>query len=264
MSRKRKTLILGGASLVTVICVTSALVISRASTQPSLIAKGGLAQSRTIPPTGNLRLQPEAAAVNHRLGDRFKVSGRATSTLSGTLTLSGNQQQVTIIRRQIESGEIVEVLLAGQRITWSHAEGIKAASSTATEPERLLVERLIFDSPDQFVLAQLRGAGYFTVTRNLRPNDAGDNYSGPLWRLVRISEPQGTAEMVQKTQWRLYYVNEATDLIDRVVSENDGQTIDASIQWTDRQGEQVPSHIKWTMGGQTIMVFETAAFSLTK
>jgi hypothetical protein len=229
-----------------------------------LIATGGLAQSRTISPTGSLRLQPEAAAVNRRLGDRFKVSGRAESSLSGTLTLSGNQIQVTIIRRQIESGERVEVLLPGRRITWSHAEGIKATPGTATEPERLLVERLIFDSPDQFVLAQLRGAGYFTVTRNLRPNDAGDNYSGPLWRLVRISEPQGTAETAEKTHWRLYYVNEATDLIDRVVSENGGQTIDASIQWTDRQGEQVPSHIKWTMGGQTIMEFETVAFSLTK
>jgi hypothetical protein len=261
MSRKRKTLILGGASLVTVICVTSALVISRASTQPSLIAKGALVQSRTIPRTGSLRLQPEAAAVNRRLGDRFKVSARTVSTLSGTLTLSGNQQQVTIIRRQVESGELVEVLLAGRRITWSYAEGIKATPGTATEPERLVVERLIFDSPDQFVLAQLRGASYFTVTRNLRPDDAGDNYSGPLWRLVRISEPQGTAE---KTPRRLYYVNEATDLIDRVVSESDGQTIDASIQWTDRQGEQAPSHIKWTMGGQTIMEFETAAFSLTK
>jgi hypothetical protein len=264
MSQKRKTLILGGASLVIAVCVTSALVISRASTQPSLIAKGGLVQSRTIPPRGSLRLQPEAAAVNRRLGDRFKVSGRAESTLSGTLTLSSNQQQVTIIRRQIESGELVEVLLADRRFTWSHAEGIKATPGTATQPEQLLVERLIFDSPDQFVLAQLRGASYFTVTRNVRPDDAGENYSGPLWRLVRVSEPQGTSEMTEKTRWRLYYVNEVTNLIDRVVSENDGQTIEASIQWTDRQGEQVPSHIKWTMGGQTIMEFETAAFSLTK
>ena len=263
MSHKWKTLIFSGASLA-VACATSVVLISRASTQFASLAKSGPDQTQTKPRSGNLRLQPEAAAVNRRLGDRFKVSGRAESILSGTLISSGNQQQVTIIRRQIESGELVEVLLAGRRITWSHAEGIKATPGTATELERLLVERLIFDSSEQFVLAQLRGASYFTVTRNLRPDDAGDNYSGPLWRLVRISEPQGTSAMAKKTQWRLYYVNEATDLIDRVVSENDGQTIEASIQWTDRQGEQVPSHIKWTMGGQTTMEFETATFSLTK
>jgi hypothetical protein len=264
MSQKRKTLILGGASLIAVVCLMSAIFSSRASTQPRLIAKGSLAQGWTIPRTANLRLQPEAARVNRRLGDRFQLSRRAESIMSGTLTLSANRQEVTIIRRQIESGELVEVLLAGRRITWTHAEGIKATPGTATAPERLLVERLIFDSPDQFVLAQLRDASYFTAMRNLRPDDAGENYSGPLWRLVRISEPQGTSEMAEKTQWRLYYVNEATDLIERVVSEKDGETIEASIQWSDRQGEQVPSQIKWTMGGQTIMEFETAAFSLTK
>ena len=263
MSRKRKTLILGGASLTAVICLTSAILI-RASMQPSMIAKEGLAQSLTMPRTTNLRLQPEAARVNRRLGNRFNLSSRTESILIGTLTLAANKHPVTIIRRQTERGERVEVLLADRRLTWSNAEGIRATQGTATEPERLFVERLVFDSPDQFVLAQLRGASYYTVTRNLRPDDAGENYSGPLWRLVRISEPQATAETTLKTQWRLYYVNEATDLIERVVSEKTGQTIDASIQWTDRQGEQVPSHIKWTMSGQTIMEFEIASFSLTK
>ena len=180
MSRERKTLILGGASLMAVVCLTSAILNTSASTQPALIVKRGPAQSQARTRTRNLRLQPEAASVNRRLGNRFKLSGQAQSILSGTLTLSADQQPVTIIRRQIESGEVVEVLLAGRRITWSDAEGIKATPGTATEPERLLIERLVFDSSDQFVLAQLRGASYFTVMRNLRPNDAGENYSGPL------------------------------------------------------------------------------------
>jgi len=263
MSRKWKILIFGGASLA-LACATGAILISHASTQNSLLAKSALLQNQALPRARNLRLQPEAASVSRRLGNRFTSSSRAESILSGTLTLSTNQQHITIIRRQTESGEGVEVLLAGRRITWSDTEGINATPGNPTEAERLLFERLIFDSPDQFVLAQLRGASYYTVTRNLRPNGAGENYSGPLWRLVRITEPQNNEDTTPESRWRLYYINEATELIDRVASELGGQRIEAGIQWTETQGEQVPSHIKWTMNGQMIMEFEIAAFSLTK
>jgi hypothetical protein len=184
--------------------------------------------------------------------------------MSGTLTLSAKQQQVTIIRRQIENGELVEVLLADRRITWSHEEGIKATPGIPTETERRLVERLVFDSPDQFVLAQLRGASYFTVTRNLRPNDANDNYSGPLWSVVRITEPQSNNDTTSNSRWRLYYINEATELIDRVACQVDGQKIEASIEWTERNGEQMPSNIQWTRSGERLMEFEVTAFSQKK
>ena len=258
MSRNRKTLILGGASLIAVVCLTSAILISRASTRPSLSAKP---QSQAVPRTRNLRFQPEAVRVNRRLGNRFTSSSRAESILTGTLTFAANKRPLTIIRRQIESGELVEVVLADRRLIWSNTDGIRATQGTATEAERLLVERLIFDSPDQFVLAQLRGASYFTVTRNLRPTDAGENYSGPLWGVVRISEPQ---ENAPESRWRLYYINEATDLIDRVVSEVDGQQIEAGIQWTENNGEQIPSNIKWTRSGEDLMEFEITAFSHKK
>ena len=245
----RTTLILSGACLI-LACASSAILISRASIQPV-----------TIPRSKNLFLQPEAARVNRRLGNRFKSLGGPESTLSGSLTLQTNKQPVTIVRRQMATGEAVEVFLAGQRLTWSDAAGTELIS--ATEPERLMLQRLVLDSPDQFVLAQLRGAGYQTITRNLRPDNAGEDYSGPLWTLVRVSEPQNTDEAIQKRRWRLYYINEATELIDRVVSEQDGQMIEANIQWAEQNGVPVPSKISWTMNGQTIMQFELAAFSRT-
>ena len=262
MSRKFKTLIIG-ASLA-VACAASAILVSRASTQPALIVNQGSAQNKPIARTRNLRLQPEAASVNRRLGNRFKLSVGPESILTGTITVLTDRQPVTMVRRQTESGEVVEVLLQGRHLTWSNGEGIRATQGTATEPERLLLEGLIFDSPDQFVLAQVRGASYFTVTRNLRPVDAGENYTGPLWRLVRVNEPQRTDNITPKSRWRLYYINETTELIDRVVSELDGQTIEASIQWTENNGEQVPSNVKWTRDGQKIMELDVTAFSQKK
>ena len=258
MSRKWNTVISGGACLVIATCATSAILMGRAATEPAT------QDSVEAPRTRNLSLQPEAVRVNRRLGNRFKSSGRPESILTGTLTVGTNQQHVTIIRRQTDIGESVELQLAGRRLTWTDAEGVKAGSEPATVPERLLLERLVFDSPDNFVLAQLRGASYFTISRNLRPDDAGDNYSGPLWTMVRVSEPQSTDDTSQSNQWRFYYINESTGLIDRITCEVNGQAVEAGIEWTERQSEQVPSHIKWTTSGQTVMELEVAAFSQSK
>jgi len=260
MSRK---LIGGVVFLVVVVCATSIILISRASTGPQPVASQGA--SRMVRASRNLSLQPEAVRVNRRLGNKFKPSGRVESTISGSLTVVGNQQHVTIIRRQIDGGESVEVLLPGRRLTWTATDGITATGGgSVTEGERLLLERLVLDSPDQFVLAQLRGASYFTIARNLRPNDAADGYNGPLWTMVRVSQPQLSDELPQKTRWRLYYINETSDLIDRVVSEVDGQRVEAGIQWTERNGEQVPARVTWTTSGQTIMEFEVAGLSQSK
>jgi len=260
MSRKWTTLFLSG---VVFIGVCAAIFISRASTE-SRPAKSFQTQTRTIPTSRNLSLQPEAARVNRRLGNRFIAKSGPESTLTGILTLGTTKQQVTIVRRQTINGETVDTLLPDQPLTWSDAGGVTATSGSATQAQRALVEKLIFDSPDQFVFAQLRGASYHTISRNLRPNDAGENYRGPLWTLVRVAEPRRLDDMGQTDRWRLYYINETTQLIDRVVSEQAGQTIEATIQWAEWNGEQVPSHIKWTANGQPIMDFEVATFSLTK
>jgi hypothetical protein len=184
--------------------------------------------------------------------------------LDGILTLGTTKQRITIVRRQTAGGETFEMLLTDQFLTWSDADGITARSGSATQSQRLLLERLIFDSPDQFVLAQLRGASYHTISRNLRPNDAGENYSGPLWTLVRVAEPQRIDNLAQTHRWHLYYINETTQLIDRVVSEEAGQTIEASIQWAEWNGEQVASDTKWTINGQTVMEVEVTTFSQRK
>ena len=261
MSRKRQTCVLCGASLALVICVTSVILISRAAPNSLVFADNSSAQSQKPRKLRNLVLQPEAAAVNRRLGNRFKPD-RARSVLAATLTVGTNQQGVTIIRSQTESGERVELLLTGRSLTWTEGDGIKAAQSTATQAERLLVERLVSDSPDQFVLAQLRGASYQTIVRNLRPNDAGDDYAGPLWTMVRVNDPQTTAGLTPKSPSRLYYINSQSGLIDRIECEVDGQRVAASIlQWTEQHGEKIPSHIRWTTNGQTLMEYQLTAFS---
>jgi hypothetical protein len=262
MSRRWRMCILCGAFLALAVVATSVILVSRASTKPAPQPNNNEAQSRRPRQLRNLVLQPEAAAVNRKLGNRFK-SDKGRSVLVGTITMGSERQTVMIIRSQTDSGETVDVDLGGRKLNWTEAEGMRAtAGAVATEAERVTLERLVFDSPDQFVLAQLRGASYQTIVRNLRPTDAGDDYAGPLWTMVRVNDPQTGESAAARSPWRLYFINSQSGLIDRIESDLDGQRVEASIlQWTDQNGEKVPSHIRWTMNGGTVMEYQLASFS---
>jgi hypothetical protein len=113
----------------------------------------------------------------------------------------------------------------------------------------------VLDSPDQFVLAQARGASYYTVARNVMPASANgaDDYTGPIWDVIRIGEPSaGTAHPVSR--WRIFHINSETGLLDRSISDEQGATVTAEFSgWVDHLGEKVPTHITWSQKGQMLM-----------
>lgn len=266
MLRTSKSFVFGVVCLAVVACVTSAVVLitraaNNSSPHPSSIAPS----RRTNKGARNLSLQPEAARVARQLGKRFGPASRAATTLSGQLTTSEGQQSLTITRRQTENGETAELNVSNRVLTWSVEEGAKANANAANGIERLLLERLLLDSPDNFVLAQLRGASYFTVARNIRPTDATDGYSGPLWNLVRVDEPQVNENRKALSTWRIYYINVETGLPDRVEYQLDGKEIRAEfLEWTEQQGEKTASHIRWTSDGQTVMEYRATSVSLNQ
>jgi hypothetical protein len=209
-----------------------------------------------------LFLQPEALRVARRLGKRFGPSSRTASVITGTLTMAGITQPVSITRQQTPTGESVEVILRDRRLGWNEREGTRS-SAALSDVERLLLERLTLDSPDQFVLAQLRGASYFTVARNVRPADAVDGYAGPLWNLVRVDERQQDETLRPQSSWRIYYLNVQTVLPDRVEYHLDGQEIKVEfLEWSEQQGEKTPSLVRWTSNGQPLMEYRAATVVL--
>lgn len=237
--------------------VNSRLVRGRPSpqiTNPTFLQQQG--RDKQVQPSRNLSLQPEAFNMARRLGSRFGANKREVSIMVGTLIIGSEQRQVQTKRVQTDDGEQVEVKFAGSgdTLTWDAGSGSLASGRHANANDRDVIERLVFDSPDQFVLGQLRGASYFTVARNVRPAEAGDNYQGPLWNIVRVSDPE--------SRWRLYYINTTTGLIDRIESEVDGQRIVAEFSgWTNIAGEQVAGRIIWTSQGRTLMEYQLANFS---
>jgi hypothetical protein len=186
--------------------------------------------------------------------------------LAGTLSTGIVQQTITITRQQTFSGEDIRVAITGEPATlaWSDDEDSKAGNSTLSEAQQILLERLALDHPDQFVLAQLRGASYYTVAHNVRADAGGsDNYDGPLWDVVRVDEPQTGPAPRRLSNSRLYYINVQTGLIDKVVSALKGDMIEANIvQWSEQTGEKLPSHIIWKRGNETVQEFRLTSVSL--
>ena len=266
MLRMSKNFVLGGVCLAVVACATSAVVLITRAANDSWSQTSQAAPSRpTNKGRRNLSLQPEASRVARQLGKRFGVATGGVTGLSGQLLVAGTQQSLALTRRQVESGETVELSLPNRTLTWSAAEGTKAGASAATETERLLLERLTLDSPDQFVLAQLRGASYFTIARNVRPADASDGYSGPLWNLVRVDEPQLDEKLRPLSTWRIYYINVQTGLPDRVEYQWNNKQIRAEfLEWTEQQGEKTPSRVRWSSDGQPVLEYRAASVSLNQ
>jgi hypothetical protein len=86
------------------------------------------------------------------------------------------------------------------------------------------------------------------------PEAAGaETYSGPVWDLVRIGEPV-TATSTPLSLSRLYYINSSTGLIDKIASQEQGDTIISEFSnWIDQAGEVFPTRIVWKANNQTLM-----------
>jgi len=237
-------------------------ILGRDST--SFVIPQRAAEPRTGTSSRNLALQPEAAKLSRKLGKRF--AGSKVSSLIGELTANNQQFSVQVVRWQHPRGEHLEISATGSsnRHTWNDSEGSRSNGITATGFDRSLVERLVFDNPDQFILAQLRGASYYTIARNVRPDEVGDSYDGPVWTVVRVTDPDRDEQRKPESSWRLYYINATTGLIDKIVSEVGGERTEANLSgWSTSSGETLPSHIVWTRGGQTIMEFRLTNFVLS-
>jgi hypothetical protein len=215
--------------------------------------------------SGNLSVQPEAVKLSRRVrGGRFDATKPRSVVMYGVLTTANDKRNVQITRYQTGAGEHVEVSVADAKATlsWDSASGAHSSAATLDLNDRRLLERLTLDSADQFIFAQLRGASYYTVAHNVRPDGAPDNTSGPIWDVVRIDEPAQDDGKQPLSRWRLFYLNTATGLIDKIAYDSQGDRTEVNLaDWTDQHGEKFPSTISWTSQGQTLLTFNLTTVS---
>ena len=205
-----------------------------------------------------LSFQPEADRLRRSLGLRFLTPGLEKAVLIGTLTIGADRSLLRMVRTQSDDGEQVEIAVGAvaSSLIWTPAGGAKVDGGRALGNSRAIIERLVLDSPDEFVLAQLRGASYYTVARNVMPKNAAgsEDYNGPVWDVVRVGEPDALGTDAALSKSRIFHINTQTGLIDRCFSREEGETVVAEISgWADQFGEKVPTHITWNKNGKVVM-----------
>lgn len=262
MYRRSRTVVVCLWSVAFFVVATGAVLVSR---NMSASADQTATQTRPAGKTRNLSLQPEAFKLSRLLGKRFVPSREISATMVGTLATGSTGRAVNVTRQQTPTGEDVSVGIAGEAgtLAWNEVDGARAIGAELDDAKQTLIERIALDHPDQFVLAQLRGASYYTVAHNVRADVGGaENYRGPLWDIVRVTEPPTQSERRPITNSRLYYINVRTGLIDKVVSDVRGETIEANIlEWSDQGGEKFPSHVVWKRGNETVQEFLLSSVS---
>lgn len=206
-----------------------------------------------------LSVNPQAHRFRRRLGARFLAQGQIATDIVALLAIGAQRQNLRIRRSFDETGENVTIVVTGAQanLQWSDRDGAVSNGTQATGEMRALIERLALDSPDQFVLAQLRRAAYRTIAEAVRPEesistDKNEIYTGPLWTLVQVLETGAGRRPLSAV--RQYYINQKTGLLDRVLSQENGKTISAELAgWVERNGETFPSVITWQSGSEELM-----------
>ena len=90
MSRRSRTLLLGGVPLMILVCIASVVLITRASIETKSATAKASRPPKVKDGPRNLALQPEAQRVARRLGKRFSPSARGTAVLTGTIKVNRN------------------------------------------------------------------------------------------------------------------------------------------------------------------------------
>jgi hypothetical protein len=205
-----------------------------------------------------LRLQPEADKLCRRLGQRFSKANLGVSVFMGTITIGTRRDAIRITRAHDGDGERVAIEIGNEAatLTWQAFEGTRASGGDAGSATRSIVERLVLDSPDQFIFAQLRGAAYHKMAQNVRPVEAGDSddYEGPVWDMVRVVESTSRSNNKPISDSRIYYINSSTGLIDKILSQEGSEDVIAAVSsWVEQDGEVLPTGVTWTKDKQVLM-----------
>src|SRR5262249_28920396 len=177
------------ALLVAVIVITLMTFTARAwRDKKGSVAKQGAVAAQPTPPPLNVdsyvrraRLWPQLRETLNALGDRLEKPGKERLILVGTLRRQNNSQAIPF-RLFLEPPRRMRLEEQGARPRVSGFDGGEgwALGAALSDADQEIIETLVFDSADQFFLAQTQGFATRALGRRFRLDDGGTpNYTGP-------------------------------------------------------------------------------------
>lgn len=208
------------------------------------------------------RLTPHQRELLKALGDRLEKPGKERLTLLGTITrLTEADRSPAPISLTLEFPDRLRLEeIRGNKKLITAFDGSKTwgQGKTLKRSDEDLVETLLFDSVEHFLLGQLQGYATRLLGTNFRLDDGTNpNYAGPFYDIYEVTdELPGATE--PRTQTKLYYFNSATALLERVRYESDRDGVPVSVEilfddWQAVGGQGVPRQLTRRENDQPVL-----------
>lgn len=254
LSLRRSTKIVLALSVV-VVAITLVTVTGRVwRTKANFTAKqsDNAAQPTPAPDVNYVRrarLQPRFRHLLDVVGDRLEKPGNERLVMIGTLRRQDDSRPMPF-RLFLEQPRRMrlEEQRAQAGVTSFNGRSGWALGESLSDADRDMIETLIYDSADNFLLGQTQGLATRALGSRFRLDDGTDaNYDGPFYDIYQVMDHVGTGSDVRQ-QSKLFYFNSDTQLLERVryQIQRDGAAVNVEIQITDWKRlnkQRVPSVI---------------------
>jgi len=199
------------------------------------------------------------------LGDRLQAPGKERAISAGTLTDSRGTANATI-SWELPGRFRLDRPGSANRSLQAGASGLAAASSQANlnEDEENLVDSLLHDRPETFLLNAARGQYLRLIAHNVRAiRDSSPNYTGPLYdvydQIAKVDSRPASPERTKR-----FFVDARTGLLYRVVYfvTRAGKSVQAETifsQWTTVQGQATPNQIERRHDGVSVFTYRASS-----
>jgi hypothetical protein len=198
------------------------------------------------------------------IGDRLTAKGKERAILSGSITRGTTTTPIQITSELSGSLLYQEQGAGGGRNLGSDGKSVWAGSGSLALSDTSLVETLINDSPEHFLVGQMTRLPTRFYGAHFRTDDGRTpNYTGPFYDVYEVGDQVvQAAGSISRT--KVYALNSRTGLLEQVRYKLPSGGAQVRVQvllgnWKQFQNQQFPTTITRTENGQTVFTVAIAS-----
>jgi hypothetical protein len=204
-----------------------------------------------------------------QFGDRITAPGKERITITGMIKRAGDSRFLPI-HLTLEFPDRVRLTVQDgiqQRTIAFNGQTATGVGDALTNSERDIIESLVYDTEEHFLLSQTQGAGTRVLGQRFRADDGTTpNYTGPYYDLYEVTDQvnSGSGPRIQR---KTFYFDSTSLLLAKVRYQllRDGATVDVETQiseWQKREGQQIARRILRLENNQPVLTLTINAVAI--